>query len=84
MEKRYVCTDKEIKQIACEYITSNITIRELSVKYGISRSTIHRYLHKVLQEIDSDLAERTALVACQKKREGQIRGGRRRKVKRRE
>lgn len=86
MRKRnfYICTNEEIKQIACEYITSDVTLRELSIKYGLSRTTVHRYLRKALKEFDLDLAEQVNEVACRKKMEGQIRGGKAHKTKRRE
>ena len=84
MRNRYICTNKEIKQIACEYIADEITIRELSAKYEIARSTTHRYLHEVLREIDLDLAKQVAKTARRKKYEGQVRGGKAHKAKRRE
>lgn len=62
-----ICTNREIKQIACEYIASEITIRELSAKYKMAHSTVHYYLHKVLWKIDLDLAEQVAKTARRKK-----------------
>lgn len=84
MGKRYICTNGEIEQIACEYIADEITVRGLSAKYEITRSTVHRYLHEVLREIDLDLAEQVVKTARRKKHEGQVRGGKARRIKRRE
>lgn len=75
MRNRRLCSNKEIRNIAHDYVTSDITIRELSAKYEISRSTVHIYLQQTLREIDLDLAEEVAQVADKKRNEGRRRGG---------
>lgn len=71
-------TNKEIEYMAHEYLTSTSTIRELSNKYHLGHSTLHRYFKQVLKTFNLPLYHKVMKVAKHKKHEGQILGGKRR------
>lgn len=70
-----ICSNGEIKNMAHEYVSEDVTIRGLSAKYEVARSTIHRYFQEALASIDSELAEEVRRTARRKQQEGRRRGG---------
>ena len=76
MRRRERCSDKQILHIAKEYVATVLTIRELSEKYNIARSTLHRCLKYILPTLNVPLAKQVEEVAKRKKYEGECKGGR--------
>lgn len=59
-----------------EYIVEqNATVRAAAVKFGISKSTVHKDVSKRLKYIDSALYKKVDKVLQQNKSERHIRGG---------
>ena len=69
--------DLEERCIAmAEYLISErTTVREVSRKFGVPKSTVHRYLTEVLSEIDPFILNDIRAVLKQNKEESHIRGG---------
>lgn len=78
MRRRERCSNEQILQYAEEYVTTELTIRDLSIAHCVARSTLHRYLIHILPTLDVALAERVREVAKCKKYEGECKGGRNR------
>ena len=84
MSRRRRYTNEQIIQYATEYIETPLTIRALSVKHDIERSSLHYNLKYILPSISSVLAKEVVEVAKRKKYEGECKGGRSKKKRRRE
>ena len=78
MRRRERCSNEQILQYAEEYVTTELTIRDLSKAHYIARSTLHHYLRDILPTLNVTLAERVKEVAKCKKHEGECKGGRNR------
>lgn len=64
-----------IEEIALYVVENNSTVRQTAKYFGISKSTIHKYLTVSLKEINFDLYVKTDYVLQKNKLERHIRGG---------
>ena len=67
---------KERAEILGEYvIRTGATVRACAVKYGISKSTVHKDLSQKLKYIDAGMYEEVKEILNKNKSERHIRGG---------
>lgn len=67
--------DYIINLVADYYIENNSTVRACAKHFGVSKSTIHNYLHKFLPEISPSKYEKVSAIAQLNFSEKHIRGG---------
>lgn len=65
----------ETKMVARFIVDEGATVRMTADVFGISKSTVHRYVTKVLKEIDLELHQQVKEVLDKNKAERHIRGG---------
>ena len=62
-------------EIAKYIVDNNATVRQTAKKFGISKSTVHKYVTERLLQINPSLARETRKVLDINKSERHIRGG---------
>lgn len=67
--------EERITQIACFTIETKATVRETALKYGISKSTVHKDLQDRLPTLNRQLYEEVCKILMLNKSERHIRGG---------
>lgn len=67
------------EKLACEVavylIETGATVRAAARHFGISKSTVHKYLTQILKQVDTDLYRQARQVLDKNKQERHIRGG---------
>lgn len=67
------------EKLACEVavylIETGATVRAAARHFGISKSTVHKYLTQILKQVDTDLYRQARQVLDKNKKERHIRGG---------
>ena len=67
------------EKLACEVavylIETGATVRAAARHFGISKSTVHKYLTQTLKQVDTDLYRQARQVLDKNKQERHIRGG---------
>ena len=67
---------KERAELLGEYVLdTGATVRQAAVKFGISKSTVHKDLTYKLKRLSPSLAERVGEVLARNKSERHLRGG---------
>ena len=61
--------------VAGYIIECNATVRQAAKKFGVSKSTVHKDITELLEQIDPSLAAQTRVVLDINKSERHIRGG---------
>ena len=64
-----------INLVADYYIQNKSTVRACAKHFGVSKSTIHNYLHKFLPEVSLEKYEKVSALAQLNFSEKHIRGG---------
>ena len=67
--------DIEIIALANYFIKNNSTVRQAAREFGISKSTVHKYLSQALMNIDISLYEKAQKILNINKAERHMRGG---------
>lgn len=71
--KEYI--EERVLLIAAFIISSGCTVRQAAVRFGVSKSTVHKDMDERLQELDRGLYERVRKVLLHNKAERHLRGG---------
>ena len=61
--------------VADYYLKNQSTVRETARYFGVGKSTIHNYLHRLLPKIDTNLYKKVSALAQLNFSEKHIRGG---------
>ena len=67
--------DRRVMEIAVYIAERNETVRGTAAKFGLSKSTVHKYVTRRLEELDPKLYAQVRHVLDQNKAERHIRGG---------
>lgn len=67
--------EQRILEIADYFATNNSTVRETAKKFGVSKSTVHKYLRDYLKDLNYDLYLECKKVLEKNLEERHIRGG---------
>lgn len=62
-------------------VQNQYTIRQVARKFGISKSSVHKYIQESLQQADMELYQDTKALIAKNKAERHIRGGMATKIK---
>lgn len=80
MRKRLSIEERAV--LFAEYmLETQCTVRAVAVRFGFSKSTVHKDLSSRLEEIDKDLFDKVALLLNENKEQRHIRGGNATKLK---
>ena len=72
----YISSEKERCVILASYMVENqATVRAVASKFGISKSTVHKYVTKSLKSINDPLYREVRRVLEKNKKERHLRGG---------
>ena len=67
--------DRRVLETANYIVAHNETVRGAAAKFGCSKSTVHKYVTRRLEQLDGELYVRVRAVLDQNKAERHIRGG---------
>lgn len=67
--------DERAREIAKYVAATGATVRSAAVKFGVSKSTVHKDLTQRLKQIDADLYKQVEQVLLNNLRQRHIRGG---------
>ena len=70
-----VYIEERVVEIANYIIDNGATVRQAAIKFGISKSTVHKDVSDRLKNINSCLAKEVRIVLDRNKEERHIRGG---------
>ena len=67
--------DKRACELAVYMIETNATVRQTAIKFGISKSTVHKDLQNKLPYCNMELYKQVRIILDRNKQERHIRGG---------